>query len=205
MSKQVIGKLDDWDDVDVGGSKFYRIEEGDNVGRIFTKPYQFFIAWVSDRTGKNRSVRSAGQNCPLVKKGYKVQPKCYAGFYSRKLGKPAIIEVGTQIISGIKKLRNDSDWGDPRGYDINIYRGPKNSQPLYSVSPKPKTPLTDEEKEQIKEFLENTDLAQMTTPPTPEQVLEELGERSENKTVSNEFDNFESDSDDDDDIDFGDI
>jgi len=190
MTTKKIGQLDDWGDADLGGGDYLKLEEGSNIGRVFTKPYQFYIVWTEDASGKKRKFRSAVENCPLVQRGEKAKPQWMVGYLSRKTGKPQILEMGPQIYKGILTLKKKEVWGDPRRYDIDIERMAPNSQPLYVVSPLPAKPLVDEEKELIKEFMDRTDFVELTAAPTPEEVMEQLGISPTNQTVSNDFDDF---------------
>lgn len=178
MPEYTYGEISDWTDVDVGGgSDFMRLVEGNNVVRVFTKPYQFYVCWIKDASGANRKVKSAVKNCPLIKRGEKVQKRWLMGAIDRKGGNKAkILEVSSQIMLGIKSLAADPDWGNPIGYDVNVNRGAPGKNPLYHVIAKPQKPLTDEDKAEIEQFMKNTDLAVMTTPPSPEQVAEQLRE-----------------------------
>jgi len=170
------GELESWDDVDVkSGSDYMKLEQGSNVVRIVTQPYQFSVCWVKDPQDVSRKVRSAlVPSCPLVKRGEKLQKRWYVGVIERRSGTPKVLEVSSQIMAGLKDLANDSDWGNPKGYDVDIKRGNPGSQPLYRVIAKPKKPLTDAEVALVKAFIENTDFAKMTKPPTPEEVAERL-------------------------------
>jgi len=170
------GEIEDWADVDVKtGSDFMKLTEGDNVVRIITKPYQFQVAWLKDSGGVSRKVRSAlSKDCPLVKRGEKLQKRWYVGVIERRSTACRILEVSSQIMAGIKNHADDSDWGDPRGYDVNIKRGAPGSQPLYSVLAKPKKPISDEDKAKVEAFLKATDFQKMVKPPAPEEVAERL-------------------------------
>lgn len=178
MTEYTYGEISDWDDVDVGGGNgFMRLVEGSNVVRVFTKPYQFYVCWIKDSSGANRKVKSAVKNCPLIKRGEKVQKRWLLGVIDRKGGNKAkILEVSSQIMLGVKSLASDPDWGNPIGYDINIDRGAPGKNPLYHVIAKPQKPLTDEDKAEIEQFRKSTDLGAMTAPPTPDQVAEQLRE-----------------------------
>lgn len=209
MGTKVIGKLEDWGDADLGGNDFMRLEEGSNPVRVFTSPYQFYTVWTKDATGKQRKIRSALKNCPLVARGEKPQARWYIGVLNRKAGgKPSILEIGPQIFKQIKNLRDKAAWGDPRGYDLDIERRPRGEQPLYVVAPEPKSAVTEEEKAAIGEFKARVDLEKMTEAPTPEEVREMLGESEpapSQSSVDNDFDDFEttgSTSTVDDDFDF---
>lgn len=178
MPEYKYGEISDWTDVDVGGgTDFMRLQEGNNVVRIFTKPYQFTVCWVKDASGANRKVKSALKDCPLIKRGEKPQRRWLLGVLDRKGGgKAKILEVSSQIMRGIKAIAADPDWGDPKNYDVNVERGAPGDNPLYHVVSKPHKPLTDEEKAAIEQFHKNTDLKVLVTPPTPEQVAEQLRE-----------------------------
>jgi len=174
MVTKVIGELDDWGDADLGGNDFMKLEEGSNIVRVATKPYQFYTVWTEDATGKQRKIRSAVENCPLVQRGEKPSARWYVGVVSRKTGKPSILEIGPQIYKQVLGLRKKEAWGDPRAYDLDIERQPKGSQPLYIVSPLPKSGLTADEKGALREFLSRVDLVKMSAAPTAEEVREQL-------------------------------
>lgn len=177
MSQVKYGELTSWDDADVSTpNDFMNLKEGDNVVRVFTNPYQFHVSWIKDVTGVNRKIRSALENCPLVKGGYKLQPRWYIGVLDRQSGGlPKVLEISSQVFTGIKNLISEPDWGDVSQYDVNIKRGPRGAQPLYTVLPKPRTDVTAEEKETISRFQERVNIGKFTQPPTPEEVAEKLG------------------------------
>lgn len=197
MSTKVFGELDSWEDADLGGNDFVNLEEGTNPVRVITSPYQFYVVWTEDASGQKRKVRSAVKNCPLVQRGEKAQARWYIGVLDRKRkGKPSILEIGPQIFKQILGLSKKPKWGDPKGFDIDIERQPKGSQPLYVVSPEPKEPLTEDEVSAVNEFKARVDLAKMTEPPTPEQVREMVGLPAEPTDVDSSVDNdFGSDDD----------
>jgi len=203
MATRVVGKLD-WEDGDTGGSgDFMNLVEGSNVVRILSDPYQFYVAWCIDATGQNRKVRSAMENCPLVERGEKIQPRWYVAVLDRKTGRPAILELSRQVFQQVLNLKKKEKWGDPRKYDLDIERHPKGSQPLYTTSPEPREPLSDSEKAAVREFLGKIDIAKMVEPPSREEVLEKLGvteaaTKVASESVSNDFGGS------DDDFDFGD-
>jgi hypothetical protein len=177
MSEMKFGELASWEDADVnsGGNDFMALKEGANQVRIFTNPFQFVVHWVKDASGSNRKVKCAIQNCPVCKQGIKSQTRWFLGVIERSTQCCKILEISSQIYNGIKNNASDPDWGNPSNYDINIIRGPKGSQPLYTVTPKPQKPLLADEKVSIKNFLERVDLSKFTQPPTPNEVLEKVG------------------------------
>ena len=58
-------------------------------------------------------------------------------------------QYGWLIYEKISDLCNDSEWGDPINYDLEITRNGGTPSKFYSVIPKPAKPLTDEEKELV--------------------------------------------------------
>jgi len=177
MTEYKYGELADWNDADTKSrSDFMRLTQGDNIVRIFTLPFQFHVCWVKDASGANRKLRSALKDCPLIKRGEKLQTRWMLGVINRETNSAEILEIGSQIYNGIKKLINDGAWGDPRKYDLNIVRGKPNDNPLYTVHPRPPTELSDADKAMVEEFMGNTELGKMTQPPTAEEVSQRLAE-----------------------------
>jgi len=177
MVEYKYGELADWNDADTAGrSEFARLTQGDNVVRIFSRPFQFQVVWLKDASGANRKLRPALENCPLVKRGEKVQTRWLLGVINRKTSATEILEIGSQIYNGIKNHINDAAWGDPRNYDLNIKRGKPSDNPLYTVVARPPTPLTDEDKAIVAEFEKTTDLKKLCQPPTAEEVHARLNE-----------------------------
>ena len=201
MATKVVGKLDSWAEGDVGTSDFMNLEEGSNLVRCVTSPYQFYIHWVNDVSGQARKVRCALKDCPACQQGVKSQPRWYVGVLNRKSNKPAILEMGPQIFKQIVSYSKKEKWGDPRQYDVDVEKQPKGTQPLYIVSPEPKEELTSGEKTLLKAFIEKTDMVKMVEAPTPEKIREVLGmapvpaEKTSEKTTSTSDDedfNFDS-------------
>jgi len=203
MSTKIIGKLDSWEDADLGGNDFMTLDEGSNLVRVVTSPYQFYVVWTVDASGQKRKVRSAVKGCPLVQRGEKAQARWYLGVLDRKKeGKPSILEIGPQIFKQILGLSKMDVWGDPKEFDIDIKRQPKGSQPLYIVSPIPHKALSADETGAITEFEGRVDFVKMTEPPTPEQVREMVGlpaeEAVSSASVSSDFGSLDTATGDDD-------
>jgi len=176
MSDVKYGQVD-WDDASIStGSDFLKLEQGDNVIRIFTKPYQFVVHWVKDGSGVNKKVKCADKNCPLCKKGIKGQYRWLVGAICRKTGEAKILEISQQVFLGIKNYISNPKWGDIKMYDLNVKRGAPKTQPLYTVMAEPdKGPLSSAEKDLARNFLERVDIAKFIKPATPEEIAEKLG------------------------------
>jgi len=185
MAEVKYGQLDSWDEGEVSTpNDFMRLLEGDNQVRILTTPYQFVVHWVQDSSGANRKIRCARKNCPLCKKLVKAQYRWFVGVLDRKSGLPKILEISQQIYNGIKKYVNnpewaefyDHAWGKTMAYDVTVQRGPKGTNPLYTVLPSPrKRDLNDEENALVVNFFERVDINKFCQPATPEEVAEKMG------------------------------
>lgn len=59
-----------------------------------------------------------------------------------------VFEFGWAVQKQLRQLFQDADWGDPNKaeYDVTIKREGEGLQTEYFVTPRPKKPLTDEEK-----------------------------------------------------------
>jgi len=185
MAEVKYGQLDSWDDGDSSTpNDFMRLVEGDNQVRVLTSPYQFVVHWVQDSSGANRKIRCALKGCPLCKKLVKTQYRWFVGVLERKSGLPKILEISQQIYNGIKKYVNNPEWGEffthPWGkvmaYDVTVQRGPKGTNPLYTVLPSPrKRDLNDDELALATNFFDRVSIAKFCQPVTPEEVAEKMG------------------------------
>jgi hypothetical protein len=195
MSTKVVGKLDSWDEADLGGSDYMNLDEGSNRIRVITSPYQFYSHWAIDQAGVNRKVRCALDGCPLCQQGERAVARWVFGVINYKSNKPAIIEIGPQIYKQIHAFSKNPRWGDPRKYSMDIVRQPKGSQPLYIVTPEPKEAMTDEEKAMAKEFMARVDFSKLSAAASPEEVREKMGmsAKAQSKPVNNDFEDVSDD------------
>jgi len=187
MSKIVFGKTGevDWNEVETGSGSnsskdlFMRLEEGENVVRVMGRPFQFHVHWIQTSDNKKRKIVSASERNSLTDKledaGFKRQPKWIVKVLDRDGDQFKVMEIGSQILNGIKALAQNNKWGDVRNYDLSIHRGPKGSQPLYTVTPNPKEKLGTEFKSQFDSFEERLDLSKLTTPTETNEVCTMLG------------------------------
>lgn len=176
MVEKIHGKVD-WDEVDCGPEfPWLKIEQGDNRLRIITSPYQFWVHWSKDVAGQTARLNCCLTNCPECDRGkFKAEKRWVMAVLDKKTNKPHIMEVGKTIFRKIKMLVEDEEWGKPTQYDVNIKRGPKGQNPLYDVVAYSKKGLTDDEKAVAREFIKNLRLEDVTSPMTPEAMLEKLG------------------------------
>lgn len=184
MSSVVFGEVD-WNSGDVadgtgGGNRsdFLKLKEGVTTVRIMSNPTQFYQHWV-EANGKKRPFNSPISEPKLVKKledaGFKRKAAWIVKVLDRTDGKFKLLEIGSQIYGGIKTLVQDEDWGPVSNYDVKIIRGPAGSQPLYKVSPKPKSPLEGTYKEAYNQFNDRVNLMKITQPAEPSAIKAYMG------------------------------
>ena len=207
MSNIVFGEID-WNDGDVKNpqaakTEYMRLTQGANKIRVMGNPVQFYVHWVQTQDGSKRKIVSPISSPDLVRRledsGFKRQAKWLIKVLDRSDDGFKLLEVGSQIYNGIRNLYNDSSWGKVTTYDITINRGPKGAQPLYGVTPNPKTKIPSELKDRFAEFNKNVDVERAIKPTDPEVVCELMGwnvSQYVNPTVA------DNTTDDDDDYDF---
>ena len=183
MSNIVFGEID-WNDGDIKNpqsakTEYMRLTQGSNKIRVMGNPIQFYVHWVVTNDGGKRKVVSPISSPELVRRledsGFKRQPKWLIKVLDRSDDGFKLLEVGSQIYNGIRALYNDSSWGKVTSYDITINRGPKGAQPLYGVTPNPKTKIPTELKDRFMEFNNNVDVDRAIKPSEPEMVCEIMG------------------------------
>lgn len=182
----VFGEID-WNSGDVsdgtGGqslkSDFMRLDVGKARVRVMGNPVQFYIHWLDTPDGKKRKVNSPISDQKLVRKledaGFKRRPRWLIKVLDRATNEFKLLEIGSQIYNGIKTLYLDEDWGPVTGYDITIERGTPGTQPLYRVTPRPKSQLESSFKEDFQKFNDRVDMTKLTQPATPDTVREIMG------------------------------
>lgn len=177
MTNMVFGEVD-WNAADSGSTKsdFMRLEEGENTVRVMGNPVQFYIHWVVTPDGARRKVNSPVDHPDLVRRledsGFKRQPRWLIKILDRTDDTFRLLEVGPQIYNAIKALYNNSRWGKVTAYDVTINKGPKGTQPLYSVTPNPKEALSSDFKSRFTDFNDRINVEKLISPSTSEAVCE---------------------------------
>lgn len=198
MAQITIGEVE-WDAVAVPGenrgdrvSDFMQLKQGDNRGRVLSNPQQFAVHWVVDETGKKRKVGCAATGCPVCMRGQdgdKPQARWLVKFFNREENRVQLLEISSQILKGVLDLVKNADWGPVTEYDITIKRAAPGSQPLYTVMPGRRAPLTGEEKQALATFNERVKVEKFIKAPEPAEIAEKLGWTlgQNTKTVTNDF------------------
>lgn len=185
MAKEFISGEIDWNEADLPsargdkGELFLRLLEGENIVRIMGNPVQNYIHWVTTPDGKNRKIVSPSSNPALVKRledaGFKRQPSWIIKVLDRKDDKFKLLEVGNQIYKGIQALYNHPKWGKVTAYDISVNRGPKGTQPLYTVTPNPKESLDASLKQQYVDFNDKVNIDKVISEMPSDEIEKMLG------------------------------
>jgi len=168
----------DWNSADSssGKSDFMRIEEGENTVRIMGNPIQFYIHWVNGPDGSKRKFNSPVENQALVRRledsGFKRTARWFIKVLDRKDNRFKALEIGPQVYNSIKSLYNNQRWGKVTAYDVTITKGPKGTQPLYSVTPNPKEALPSDLKAQFQEFNDRLNLEKLIAPSPSSEIME---------------------------------
>ena len=131
----------------IGNSRYMKFKKGDNKFRILSAPLIGWVDW--DKTGeKPVPVRTREQQLPLNEEtfsGEQQKPKHFWAFsvwdYEGD-GAIKILEITqASIRDEIFNLYSSEDWGDPRGYGINVKREGEKLETKYYVTPSPPKPL----------------------------------------------------------------
>lgn len=131
-------------------SNYFKFEEGQNKFRIVSDAIFGYEYW------------NAGNKPGRLKEIPKVIPKdirddsAIKHFWAFAIldrwdNKIKILEITQSgIMRDITSLLENEDWGDPKGYDLNVNRTGKGLETKYTTQPSPHKPLTEEEQELVK-------------------------------------------------------
>lgn len=184
-----------WDEADHGSNRrgnkqnnskdvFLKLQEGPNVVRILTKPYQFVVhkGWKPSPNDPGFGWRVMcskfnSESCTLCDAGLKTQTRWYVGVIDRRTQSYKVLDISYAVFKNIKTFSQDEDWGNPESYDIDI-KVDKKADPNSYYSPvcKPKKALTEADLA-IKAKIDSEYAAELLTrctPPTNEGVLRRM-------------------------------
>lgn len=140
--------LPDGYEVPVSSGNYMKFEKGDNLFRVLSSAVVGYEYW----NHQNKPVRvtkkpeSMPADIRLDEEG-EVKIKHFWAFivWNYKAGKIQVLELTQATIqSAIENLVRDTDWGDPKGYDIKVTRTGEKLETEYTVSPKPHMPVKPE-------------------------------------------------------------
>ena len=113
-----------------------KLEQGENRMRILTKPIPGYVWWPE---GSNKPERAHGPtDIPTGVKDAK-----YFWFLTIAInGEVKFLELKQKtILSQIKSLSDNTEWGEVQDYDITITRSGQDLETQYTVVPNPKKAL----------------------------------------------------------------
>ncbi len=139
-----------------GPSNYTKLETGDTKLRILSKPIIGFSYWDLNQT----PVRIQGTTEPPIQKSlihkdkFGNQPLKHFWamvVYNYNVKQIQILEVTqSSILTSLKDLATNPDWGSPFGYDITINKSGTGKETSYSVTPVPPKPVSEEVKAAFK-------------------------------------------------------
>lgn len=168
--------------------EFIRLQNGSNVVRLITKPYQYIVhKWKepNDKGYGDKVLCSMfNGSCPLCEKGDKPRQRWYIGLIDRKTQSYKLLDMSSAIFQAIQKLNRNESWGDPGAYDVDIVVD-KNAgaNGYYTVMPMPKSPLSDRDVE-AKTGVDHDALKKRCKPPQLDEVVRRLGFLRKDKTAA---------------------
>lgn len=118
---------------------YFRFEEGENKFRILDTPILGWIWWETEDDGSRKPVRiQMDREVPAAVNKDEVKHFWAMPVWNYKQEKVQILEVTQKgIQKSIKTLSDDSDWGNPTGYDMVVSKSGQKLDTEYQVSPKP--------------------------------------------------------------------
>lgn len=179
---------------DVVKIPFLRLKEGNNILRIITMPATYWqIKFLDGKSKFGTRVncsdkvlnKETAHECPTVQAGYKPKPRYIVGVLDRsdKENPVKLYDMSVAVYNELHIFNEDSAYGDPQGYDINVKFDPDSGSPqtFYKVLPRPASPLSEADVEAISAIgvdIINENISRLTAPYNVERVaglLKKLG------------------------------
>ncbi len=178
-----------------GKERFLKLVPGSNVIRVLTDPYQYYqhkYKFPGEKGFGHRIPCSAKHGaCVVCAKNDKPKKRWFIGVIDRRTNTYKILDVSWSVLSDIQTYNQDSDWGDPTQYDIDIVVNPHGGpQGYYKAVAKPKKPLSASDlmlKEQV-----NLEYLQSKCEPALPAEVEERYQQLMNEFMNHSDDNSNS-------------
>lgn len=132
-----------------GGGDYMKLEKGENIIRILSKPIIGWQYWNTDK----KPVRLKEQPMSIpedIRRNDKGEAERVKHFwamkvYNYKAEAVQILEITqSTVIGAITELSKDEDWGSPLEYDLKITRTGEGLETEYSVIAKPSKLLSED-------------------------------------------------------------
>lgn len=137
-SKQTSDEFISEDSISKGSASYMKLEKGSKF-RIISHPINGWLEWVD-----KKPIRTVISEEPEATDDENPPKKFIAmAVIDRKDGLVKILELTQQsVIKAIRALANNSDWGAPFTYDINVDKSGEGLKTKYEVTPSPKKVLS---------------------------------------------------------------
>jgi len=156
-------------------SKYLKIEQGKTKFRILSNSIQGWVDW-QEKDGKRKPIRTREWQ-PAIDPERPSKHFWAFAVWDYAAQSVKVMEITQKTIQqAILELYKSEDWGDPKGYDIEITREGEKMETKYHVIPKPPKPL-DTVVAEARDSM-NVDLEQLFVGGDP------FGEASHNAPVS---------------------
>ena len=135
-------------DIPSSGGKYMKFKQGENTFRVLSSPIVGWIDWKD-----NSPIRTKGDKPQPVDPERAVKHFWAMPVYNYEDNAIQILEITQSTIQGfLKALVDDADWGAPYEYDVKVTKTGEQLETKYAVTPRPKSPLSEE----IKKLYETT-------------------------------------------------
>jgi len=167
----------------VATSKYYKFQPGDNKFRILSDAIVGYIDWDNKKPIRTEEKPEKSFN---PARPFKHFWTFVIWSYKEKAIK--ILEVTQATIqSAIMHLTTDENWGDPKGFDLNVIKTGEEKETKYNVVPMPPKPLNTEATRAFTEINVNLrNLFDNKDPFTAKEVQEESNNPLESEEISEE-------------------
>lgn len=168
-----------WDKVGGGRrTNFIKLQQGSNEFMIAGNPVQYSVMFLTLPDGSNRKINTPVGDAALVRRleesGFKAKNRYLIKVLDVKSNTFGIIDGGFQIVSGLRRI-HESDRFVLSETIVDIVRGPKGSNPLYTVMPVEKQRMDPALREKFVEFNDGLDIDRLISPADSEYVMELMG------------------------------
>ena len=128
-----------------GESSFMKFVKGENRFRILDKPIMGYIYWQDDRTPVR--MKTAAEAPAGEKPKHFWQVPVWSGSQVK------ILDITQATVQKqLTELDRNSEWGNLTEYDVIVTRSGDSLDTTYTITPCPKSPVTDEIKDAYADF-----------------------------------------------------
>jgi len=180
---------------------YLKFEKGANKFRIVSSAIIGYVYWNNQNKPVRVEQRPEEIPADIRFENGKYSIKHFWAFtvIDRSDGKIKICEITqSSIMTAMKAIIDNADWGNPQGYDINITKTGDSLETKYTVQPSPHKPLTDEEQELVKNTFVNLNALYVGADPFSDKIDLLAVEKALDKTnlpeiakARNESENFD--------------